>query len=216
MNIYINKYISSILNKQMSKVYQLCILNTLKKNSDDNPIYLGQALNLEDIGFFYKSTAKEMLMFFTRLFVKTTVKGQKQTVQHDIYNVHIYCNLDGLAGVFISDIDYPLTKAYKFIEEMLKEYELKNPDWKSYIENYNSIQLKELLKKTKDPENVNKLCEIQTEIKETTNILRKSMDNIIERSEQLDKLVEKSNELSKSSKLFYKKSKEMNKCCSIS
>ena len=51
---------------------------------------------------------------------------------------------------------------------------------------------------------------------ETTDVLHKTIDNLLERGEKLDSLVERSDDLSKQSKMFYKQARKTNSCCVVS
>lgn len=58
---------------------------------------------------------------------------------------------------------------------------------------------------------------IQGELNDVTNIMKKNLNDLLKREENLEGLISKSEHLSSSSKLFYKKAKESNKkCCSMS
>ena len=57
--------------------------------------------------------------------------------------------------------------------------------------------------------------EIQSEIEKSKQIVVQSIEKVMENMDQLDSLVEKSNDLNDTSKMFYKKSKKMNRCCTI-
>ena len=56
---------------------------------------------------------------------------------------------------------------------------------------------------------------VQKELEDTTAILHKTIDGVLERGVKLDQLVDKSNDLSMQSKMFYKQAKKTNSCCVI-
>ena len=60
-----------------------------------------------------------------------------------------------------------------------------------------------------------KISAIQKELNETTAVLSKTIDNVLERGEKLDDLVSKSQDLSSQSKVFYKQAKKTNSCCVV-
>eukprot|EP00957_Ditylum_brightwellii_P163066 12417420-Ditylum_brightwellii.AAC.1 len=72
------------------------------------------------------------------------------------------------------------------------------------------------LQKYQDPAAADKVTKIQQDLDETTSILHKTIDSVLERGEKLDSLVEKSDDLSRQSKMFYKQAKKTNSCCVIS
>ena len=74
----------------------------------------------------------------------------------------------------------------------------------------------ESLQKYQDPSAADKITKIQNDLDETTQILHKTIDSVLERGVKLDNLVERSNDLSAQSKMFYKQAKKTNSCCIIS
>jgi len=74
----------------------------------------------------------------------------------------------------------------------------------------------EYLQKYQDPSAADKITKIQNDLDETTQILHKTIDSVLERGVKLDNLVERSNDLSAQSKMFYKQAKKTNSCCIVS
>lgn len=66
-----------------------------------------------------------------------------------------------------------------------------------------------------DPSKADKISAIQKELDETTAVLSKTIENVLERGEKLDDLVAKSSDLSTQSKVFYKQAKKTNSCCIV-
>ena len=60
------------------------------------------------------------------------------------------------------------------------------------------------MKKYLDPKEVDSIAKIQNELDETQQVLRKTIDSVLQRGEKLDTLIDKSNDLSASSKMFAK------------
>ena len=59
------------------------------------------------------------------------------------------------------------------------------------------------------------LLKLQNELNEVTGIMKKNMQELLKRNENLDNLMAKSKDLSTVSLEFYKKAKSGNKCCNI-
>jgi synaptobrevin family protein YKT6 len=83
-------------------------------------------------------------------------------------------------------------------------------------ESSNFTQLEDYLVKYQDPASADKVTKIQNDLEETTQILHKTIDSVLERGVKLDSLVEKSDDLSRQSKMFYKQAKKTNSCCVVS
>ncbi|RHY28369.1 hypothetical protein DYB32_007917, partial [Aphanomyces invadans] len=147
-------------------------------------------------------------------FKRSTYDGTSEMDAH--YNCHVYVRQDGLAGIVVCDQEYPPRVAFalmnKFLEEFHKETNgewrtspnAANPDWAPLVKALEDYQ---------DPSKADKISAIQKELDETTAVLSKTIDSVLERGEKLDDLVQKSQDLSSQSKVFYKQAKKTNSCC---
>lgn len=73
--------------------------------------------------------------------------------------------------------------------------------------------LAETMKEWQDPNSADKLTKIQKNLDEIKDVMHKNIEEILKRGETLDSLMDKSQDLSASSKMFYHKAKDQNKCC---
>ncbi|GMH55661.1 hypothetical protein TrRE_jg110 [Triparma retinervis] len=107
-----------------------------------------------------------------------------------------------------------------FQRQLLEEYSNAVTDavWKSCNtpESIPYPPLEEYLAKYQDPASADKITKIQKDLDDTTEILHKTIDNVLERGVKLDQLVERSDDLSRQSKMFYKQARKTNSCCTIS
>lgn len=200
------------------KVVSITILRTTP-NADPTPISM--ACDLSSYGFFQRQGVKEMLTFFSKTFTKRTEPGQRQSISHESYVVHCYVRSDGLAGSVTTDAEYPPRVAFVLLTQLLDEFlsSTGSDSWKSMepsTESSNFTQLEEYLVKYQDPASADKVTKIQNDLEETTQILHKTIDSVLERGVKLDSLVEKSDDLSRQSKMFYKQAKKTNSCCVVS
>lgn len=199
------------------KVLDISILNTTAGGED--PIPLVAASDLTSFGYFQRQGVKEMLTFFSKTFTKRTQPGQRQSITHESYVVHCYVRSDGLAGVVTSDLEYPSRVAFVLLTQVLDEFTAANgSSWRSNDQPYSMMfePLEGYLVKYQDPAAADKVTKIQKDLDETTQILHKTIDSVLERGVKLDNLVERSDDLSKQSKMFYKQAKKTNSCCVIS
>lgn len=163
-----------------------------------------------------------MLTFFSKTFTKRTQPGQRQSITHETHVVHCYVRSDGLAGAVITDSEYPSRVAFVLLTQLLDEFSTsqggESGKWKSVTvpESIVFPPLEEYLVKYQDPASADKVTKIQRDLDETTQILHKTIDSVLERGVKLDNLVERSDDLSKQSKMFYKQAKKTNSCCVIS
>jgi synaptobrevin family protein YKT6 len=162
---------------------------------------------------------KEMLSFLTKTFIKRTQPGQRQSVTHEGYVVHCYVRADGLGGTVTTDLEYPARVAFVMLGQLLDEFTAAQGDsWKSVTTPESVVYppIEEYLVKYQDPAAADKITKIQKDLDETTEILHKTIDSVLERGVKLDNLVERSDDLSNQSKMFYKQAKKTNSCCVIS
>jgi synaptobrevin homolog YKT6 len=59
------------------------------------------------------------------------------------------------------------------------------------------------------------ITKIQRDLDDTTNVLHKTIESVLERGVKLDDLVDRSDSLSRQSKMFYKQAKKTNSCCTV-
>jgi len=200
------------------KVVGITIMRTGASLPD--PIPMSMACDLSSYGFFQRQGVKEMLTFFSKTFTKRTEPGQRQSITHESYVIHCYVRSDGLAGSVTTDAEYPARVAFVLLTQILDEFTSTVGDnWKTMETSVESAcfpPLEDYLQKYQDPASADKVTKIQNDLDETTNILHKTIDSVLERGVKLDNLVDKSDDLSRQSKMFYKQAKKTNSCCVIS
>jgi len=200
------------------KIVDITILRRLT-DGDGDPIPLCSATDLSQYGYFQRQGVKEMITFFTKTFSKRTELGQRQSITHESYVVHSYVRSDGLAGCVTTDLEYPSRVAFVLLTQLLDEFtSTLGTAWKDTIvaDSLTFPPLEEYLVRYQDPAAADKVTKIQQDLEETTQVLHKTIDSVLERGVKLDSLVERSDDLSKQSKMFYKQAKKTNGCCVIS
>ena len=151
--------------------------------------------------------------------MKRTEPGQRQSVTHEGYVVHCYVRSDGLGGTVTTDQEYPARVAFVMLGQLLEEFSAANgTSWQTVTtaESVAFPPIEEYLQKYQDPAAADKVTKIQKDLDETTDILHKTIDSVLERGVKLDDLVTRSNDLSTQSKMFYKSAKKTNACCVVS
>lgn len=124
-----------------------------------------------------------------------------------------------LAGVVITDNEYPQNVAFDVISKMLTAFmaRFSRLHWsgigKDEIDTITFPQLHEMINSFQDPTEANALLKVQKTLDETRTVLTTTISALLEREEKLDALVEKSEQISTQSKAFYKVAKRTNSCC---
>ena len=123
------------------------------------------------------------------------------------YTFHAYGRTEGVAGIIISDADYPALVAHQLLSKIVDEFLSRYPRSSFSAPNPPTLplpQLKEYIEKYQDPQQADSILKIQRELDETKIVLHKTIESVLERGEKIDSLVEKSDGLSAQSKMFYK------------
>ncbi|KAI9438545.1 snare protein YKT6 [Lactarius indigo] len=155
------------------------------------------------------------MSFFTKTVAERTPQGARQSVQENNYTAHVY-NRGGaeqLAGVIITDQEYPVRPAFSLLTKLLDDFTAKVPQ--SSFSNPSAISFPDIntyLQKYQDPRHADNIMRVQQELDETKIVLHKTIESVLQRGEKLDNLVERSTALSAQSKMFYKTAKKASPC----
>ncbi|PGH00299.1 hypothetical protein AJ80_09193 [Polytolypa hystricis UAMH7299] len=165
------------------------------------------------------------MTLFSKTVAERTRPGQRQDVEEKSHTFHVYGRTEGVAGVIISDADYPALVAHQLLSKILDEFLAKYPRTAFIGATPDSPppsglplpfpQLKEYIAKYQDPSQADSIMKIQKELDETKIVLHKTIESVLERGEKIDSLVAKSDGLSAQSKMFYGQAKKQNSCCVV-
>lgn len=200
---------------------KICGIAILVKNGNDSRI-IAEAQELQSFNFFQRKGASEFMSFTSKMVSSRTQPGQRQSVQEQDYMCHCYTRQDSLAGVILTDKEYPSRVVYTLISKLLEEYATKHPNWLEHQQiatpntSENFPALPNWLAKYQDPQQADSLSRVQKELDETKIVLHQTLEGLLNRGEKLDDLVNRSDMLSESSKAFYTTAKKTNSwCCTI-
>ncbi|KAI7906032.1 Longin-like domain-containing protein [Cokeromyces recurvatus] len=194
------------------KLYSILIL---RKDADKAKILASQ-FDLSSFGYFQRGSVQEFMNFSATTIAERTQPGQRQSVESENNVAHVYAHPQGISGMIISDKDYPSRVAFSLLNKILDEFLVKFPTnvWKS-VATLDYPELADYLRKYQDPQQADTIMKVQKELDETTAILHKTIDSVLQRGEKLDSLVDRSEALSSQSKMFYKTAKKTNSCCVV-
>lgn len=133
------------------------------------------------------------------------------------YVGHVYARAEGIAGVVITDKEYPPRVAFSLLNKILDEFTTRYPSSSAWStpEQTPYPELQEYISTYQDPKQGDTIMKVQRELDETKIILHKTIESVLERGEKMESLVERSDVLSSQSKMFYKTAKKQNSCCVI-
>lgn len=125
----------------------------------------------------------EFMTFLARTVAERTPPGQRQSVQENNYTAHVYHRQsDQLAGVIISDQEYPVRVAFSLLNKILDEFttKVRRQEWedkatqgrqtgKQVLVDYPDLAT--YLQKYQDPKQADAIMKVQQELDETKIIL---------------------------------------------
>lgn len=146
------------------------------------------------------------MTLFSKTVAERTRPGQRTDIEEKSYTFHAYGRTEGVAGIIISDHDYPALVAHQVLSKVVDEFLAKYPRTAFISPSTTSLpfpQLKEYIVKYQDPQQADSIMKVQRELDETKIVLHKTIESVLERGEKIDSLVAKSDGLSAQSKMFY-------------
>ena len=119
------------------------------------------------------------------------------------YTFHAYGRTEGIAGIIISDADYPALVAHQLLSKVVDEFLSQHPrsEYANTTFTLSFPALKDYIVKYQDPQQADSIMKIQKELDETKIVLHKTIESVLERGEKIDDLVQKSDGLSAQSKV---------------
>lgn len=198
------------------KVISIMIFKQLANGQ--NAVLLSSAFDLSSFGFFQRGTVKELITFGSRQIATASEVGVRQAVKLKDESHICYClvNSQKLAVCVATDAEYPSRVAFSLIGRATQEFmKLHQSAFTTATTNQtlDVPELTNLLTLYQDPAKADPISRVEKELDETQKLLVKTIDQLVERNESLQQLADKSEDLSFQTKIFMKKSEEMNSCC---
>ncbi|KAF4306590.1 palmitoyltransferase [Botryosphaeria dothidea] len=187
------------------------------KNEQKPAVELCAERELSTYSRFTRASVGEFMTLFSKTVAERTQPGQRQDVEEQSYTFHAYGRTEGIAGIIITDHEYPALVAHQLLSKVVDEFLNKYP--RNVFTASDAAcpfpELKEYIVKYQDPQQADSIMKIQKELDETKIVLHKTIESVLERGEKLDSLVAKSDGLSAQSKMFYTQAKKQNSCCIV-
>lgn len=173
--------------------------------------------DLNSYSRFTKQNYGEFMSVFSKTVAERTRPGQRQDIEEKSYTFHAYGRTEGVAGIIISDPDYPALVAHQLLSKVVDEFLSQHPrsEYANATATLSFPALKDYIVKYQDPQQADSIMKIQKELDETKIVLHKTIESVLERGEKIDDLVQKSDGLSAQSKMFYTQAKKQNSCCVV-
>jgi len=197
------------------KLLSIIVLN----KNDSGATILKTGWDLTSISFFQRSTAQDFIQFTSKVLAERTSVGARQSVKEAEYMCHVFVRADSLAGVVVSDHEYPPRVAHTMLTRLLEDFagQVTQPQWTEGKEVQGFAgQCETYLAKFQDPKASDSMSRLQNDLDETKIVLHNTIEAVLQRGEKLDDLVDKSEALTMQSKAFYKTARKTNSCCGTS
>jgi len=186
-----------------------------------DPIILSSAFELSFVSIFQRGTLKEFLNFHSRLVISRLQPEQNLEVQLEKGICYAVTNSDKFGATLICDEEYPKRVAIDLLLKILEKVMTFIYQNKIDVNKFNkdtNIKFNELEKTIQDaqnPEKIDNIVKIKSQLNEVQDIMKKNLDELLKREENLDNLMAKSKDLSSTSVNFYKQAKKTNSCCNF-
>jgi synaptobrevin family protein YKT6 len=185
----------------------------------DNTCRILQASHdVSSFSFFQRNSIREFMNFTAKIVVERTQTAIRSSVVEQEYLCHAFVRPDNLAGVLISDQEYPARVGQTVLTKILEEFATQYPSiqWRNMPESSGTCKrVDEYLQKYQNPHEADPMMRLQNDLDETKIILHNTLESVLQRGEKLDDLVQRSEGLSQQSKMFYQTAKKTNRCCNI-
>ncbi len=186
--------------------------------ADQNPVRLASARDLSSFGFMARRTISEHCNFASRIVVRKTEPGFRQTISlnDNPFVCHTYVRRDGLSGVVVSDQEYVPRVAYGLINKFLADYDTSSRGgWKEEQKDASDepASLADDLARFQNPREADKILKVQKQLDEVFDIMERNIEQVLARGERLEDLMAACDDLSVVSQQFLKDAKRANRCC---
>lgn len=182
-------------------------------------VQLTTSFALDEFSFWTRGSVKEVACFVSREVLSRSKPGQMLSVEHKEYMCHARVTTNSLGVAVLADKEYPARVAFALIQETLDVFNkaYNESQWQKFTADtaLTVNGLDALLTKYQKPEEADKIMKVQKELDETTQVLKKTIDQLLERGEKIEVLAARSEDLSYQSKAFMTQSEKLNSCCSI-
>lgn len=207
----------------MIKILSVLVFFKNPNSIDEHETSAIQIFRLNDFFFFTRSSIKELIIFCCKEISKRILNEKFYRIEFDDdhkemllkYNLqNIICNVlmsDDKIYCIVTNNKYESLPIYELILQ-IKEKIKERP--KTIRESDNNI-LMNMTTNTEEHLIEDRLSLIKKDLDDTREELMISIDKLLNRGEKLEDLIDRTNDLSMSTKLFHKKSNDLNKCCPI-
>ena len=188
---------------------------------EKNPIILDCTYDLSFVSIFQRGALKEFINFNSRLVISRASPGQHLEVALEKGVCYAILNSDKIGVTMICDEEYPKRVAIDLLLKIQDSFQTflyqKKVNVGSLIKDTSLgfTYIEGIIKDWQNPKEKDSLMKLQNELTDVQDIMKKNLNELLKREENLDALMAKSKDLSASSLNFYKQAKKTNSCCNF-
>ena len=105
------------------KIYCITLFNMTK----GAPTVLADARDLSSFGYFQRGSVDEFMTFFGQTLAERTDEGTRQSVKEKTYVCHVHNRQDKIAGLVVTDEEYPSRVAFTLISKVVDDFKQAHP-----------------------------------------------------------------------------------------
>jgi hypothetical protein len=134
------------------------------RNESKPAVELCAERDLSSYSRFTRTSVGEFMSLFSKTVAERTRPGQRQDVEEQSYTFHAYARSEGVAGIIISDQEYPALVAHQLLGKILDEFLGKYPR-SAFSENVPAAglafpELKDYIVKYQDPQQADSIMKV--------------------------------------------------------
>ena len=190
-------------------------------NLKEDPVLLASTSEVSFVSLFQRGVLREFIGFNSRLVAQRTQVNQNLEIALEKGIAYSSVNSDHLAVVMICDEEYPKRVAMDLVFKILENLNTFIYQKKINVQGFNNDTdigftfINDVIKEWQNPTEKDGILKLQGELNDVTNIMKKNLNELLKREENLDNLMAKSKDLSTTSHMFYKNAKKTNQCCNF-
>jgi hypothetical protein len=179
--------------------------------------------NLNDMGYFKRSHAKDFIHLLAREFTKSSDTNETFTTMehvHSTYNykINMMTEDNNYYYIMLTSINYNIKLSRVILCEMANEFKKYMTVHKipKYVLNDMDIQdanLDRIVETHKANASNDKINKVKEDLSNLTGVMKNNIDKIIVREFKISELLEKTHGLSEQATEFKKSAAKLNKCC---
>ena len=175
---------------------RLIAIHLYKWKPEDAKLFCSE-MQLNDLWFYQRGIAKDLINFNSRTIAGRIPKGSKAsiTLENDVGKCHCWVTQDGIAATAMTDNEYDERAAYTLLNKLIMDFRaqfqssgiLEKDLTKDNPVKFGAMEV--YLRDWQNPTEADKLLKIEKELQEVQNIVHQNLQDLLQRGETMDVLM---------------------------